>query len=86
MRKLLILASLMLIDLDARNVISNALLKNDQQAYAYCLADKHSFVAVVWPIAQGKDQELEQLFNHYGKIKYKKMPILLARMRAIFCI
>lgn len=45
---------------------------NDQEAYSYCKRNKQSFISVVWPIAQGKDAEIKDIFNKYGKIIYKK--------------
>ena len=46
---------------------------NDAQAYSLCKADKTSYIAIVWPIAQGKDESIEKLFRKYGSLKYKKI-------------
>lgn len=47
-------------------------LVSERVAYQYCKAEKKSYIAIVWPIAEGKDREIEELFNRYGEIKYKK--------------
>jgi len=47
-------------------------LSSDKQAYEYCVDNKKSFVAIVWPIAQGKDKEIERIFKKYGKLLYYK--------------
>lgn len=47
-------------------------LSSDKQAYAYCRDNKKSFVAIMWPIAQGKDKEIERIFKRYGKLLYHK--------------
>jgi len=67
MKKVVVMVSLIFSFLDAQ-----ALLENDQAAYDYCLAEKDSFVAVVWPIAQGKDYQIDRLFKKFGSIKYQK--------------
>lgn len=53
--------------------ISIYFINNDQEAYMYCLENKKSHVAILWPKAHGKDIELENIFNKYGLIKYKKI-------------
>jgi len=47
-------------------------LQNDQQAYAYCREEPRSFIAIVWPIAQGKDTLIKKILNSYGHIMYHK--------------
>lgn len=53
-----------------------AMLLDDTQAYAYCLANPKSYVAIIWPKAQGKDDELQELFKKYGVVHYKKISYL----------
>lgn len=50
-----------------------AMLSTDAQAYNYCLSHQSSFIAIVWPIAQGKDNRIEQIFNKFGRIIYRKI-------------
>ena len=38
----------------------------------YCKKNKDTFIAIVWPITQGKTQEIENLFSRYGKICFKR--------------
>lgn len=45
---------------------------NDQDAFTYCMTHPQSFVAIIWPIAQGKDKEIQQIMNSYGTIQYRK--------------
>jgi hypothetical protein len=52
--------------------ISSYLLHSDQEAYTYCLHHSNAFVAIVWPIAQGKETFITNIMNRYGKILYKK--------------
>lgn len=47
-------------------------LATDREAYAYCMNHKKSFIAIVWPVAQGQDAKIKQIFNEYGQIKYQK--------------
>lgn len=47
-------------------------LKDDAQALQYCVNNKKAFIAIVWPIAQGKDHEIMRILNKYGSIKYRK--------------
>jgi hypothetical protein len=47
-------------------------LKNDQQAYEYCVKHQHSYIAIVWPIAQGKNKDIERILKQHGKILYYK--------------
>lgn len=48
------------------------LLRNDQEAYTYCTQKQQSFIAIMWPIAQGHDSSVTKIFNRYGEIKYRK--------------
>lgn len=52
------------------------LLAHDQEAYDYCKEHPQSFIAIVWPIAQGKDDEIQKIFGNYGKIIYRKKTFL----------
>jgi|GEM_PF-3256612 len=47
-------------------------LLNDQAALEYCRTHPKSFIAIIWPIAQGKSKKIKATFNAYGKIKYQK--------------
>jgi len=47
-------------------------LGNDKQAYDYCISHQKSFIAIVWPIAEGHDDTIQYLFEKYGTIKYRK--------------
>ena len=51
---------------------SYAQIHDDAQAFYYCMTHHNSFVAIVWPIAQGKDYQIKRTLNKYGKIKYQK--------------
>lgn len=51
-------------------------IKNDKKALNYCKQNSNSYVAIVWPIAEGKDREIESVFNSFGKIIYKKQIII----------
>lgn len=51
-------------------------LKNNREALAYCKQEPQSFVSIVWPIAQGKSEQIEQIFNQHGQLKYKKIVTL----------
>lgn len=44
----------------------------DAQAYDYCKKHPHAFIAVVWPLVQGKDAELHAIFKKHGKLVYRK--------------
>ncbi|MFA6066845.1 MAG: hypothetical protein WC707_06715 [Candidatus Babeliaceae bacterium] len=50
--------------------------RNDQEAYQYCCTHKNSFIAIVWPIAQGHDHAIKKILNTYGTIKYQKKVLL----------
>ncbi len=60
-------------------MLSATTVTNDQEAYQYCLTHKQSFFAIIWPIAQGKDKEIQAILNSYGTIKYRKDVYLSAR-------
>ncbi len=64
--------ALYLIFLGYVGVSCTQLLQNDLQAYNYCLHNPESFIAIVWPIAQGKDTLIKNILNRYGKIVYQK--------------
>ena len=51
---------------------STDLSSNSSNILAYCKKNKDTFIAIVWPITQGKTQEIETLFSHYGKICFKQ--------------
>jgi len=53
-------------------LVNGYALHNDQEAYAYCLNHPNAYIAIVWPIAQGKDSLIKNIMNRYGKILYKK--------------
>ncbi len=48
------------------------LLQSDQEAYTYCLNHEKVYIAIVWPIAQGKDLFITTIMNRYGTILYRK--------------
>src|SRR5579885_3621105 len=50
-----------------------AMLETDQIEYTYCIQNIKSHIAIIWPRADGKDLEIEQIFNKYGTIKFKKI-------------
>ncbi len=47
-------------------------ITNDREAYDYCRHNPKSYIAIIWPLVQGKDEQLLQLFAMYGTINYKK--------------
>ncbi len=53
-------------------LVSGYLLRSDQEAYNYCLKHQNAFVAIVWPIAQGKESFIQNIMNRYGTILYRK--------------
>lgn len=44
----------------------------DAMAIQYCDLQPHTFVMVIYPAAQGKDEEVEQIIGKHAKIVYKK--------------
>lgn len=44
----------------------------DLAAVEYCRLVPNSFVAIVYPSAQGKDKEVEEIFSRWGSIFYRK--------------
>lgn len=50
----------------------SAHIENDRQAFDYCMTHEKSFIAIVWPIAQGKDEQIRHVFGKYGAIQYQK--------------
>jgi hypothetical protein len=77
MKKLLFMAmGACVVQIESKVVRSSRVL-NDGDAYAYCAQHKSSFVAIVWPLVQGRDRDIEYLINAYrGAIKYKKQVVL----------
>ncbi len=51
-------------------------ISNDRQAYEYCISNETSYIAIIWPMAQGKDNTIEKILHKYGTIKYKKRTYL----------
>lgn len=47
-------------------------ITTDEQAFEYCLQHKNSFIAIVWPIAQGKDAQILEILHAFGEICYQK--------------
>ena len=47
-------------------------LHDDVQALAFCKNNKNSFVAIIWPIAQGKDARILQIMEKFGHVVYGK--------------
>ncbi|MBY0109927.1 MAG: hypothetical protein K2X90_02335 [Candidatus Babeliaceae bacterium] len=52
--------------------VSGYLLHSDQEAFAHCVNNQNTFIAIIWPIAQGKETVIQNIMNRYGKILYKK--------------
>jgi hypothetical protein len=48
----------------------------NHEKYAYCHANKNSFIAIVWPIAKGKDKQITTLLNTYGNVVHKEELVL----------
>lgn len=46
---------------------------NDKDAYNFCQKSPDTYIAIIWPIAQGKDKKIEKIFSSWGQIKYKKI-------------
>jgi len=44
----------------------------DAMALQYCELKNNTYVVTVMPVAQGKDQEIVNLLNHFGTIIYRK--------------
>lgn len=52
-------------------------LQNSAQAYAYCMRNTNSFIAIVWPLAQGHDAKIEEIMRKFGgTIAYRKNHLL----------
>lgn len=45
---------------------------SDDDALRYCQRHADLFVAIMWPIAQGKQEKIEKIFNEFGRILYQK--------------
>lgn len=54
-------------------IITNNVIASDEQAYQYCITKKNSYIAIVWPLVQGMDNEIDAIFKKFGDIKYKKI-------------
>ncbi len=56
------------------NVVGSAyaMLHTDAQALEHCLRQSDSFVAIIWPIAQGNEYIIKKILNKYGTIWYQK--------------
>lgn len=54
-------------------------INNDHDAYLFCNNARNSFIAIVWPIAYGNDNQIEQLLNKFGTIHYRKKMLLSPR-------
>jgi len=52
--------------------VSGYLLRSDQEALTYCHTHQNVYIAIVWPIAQGKEKFITNIMNRYGKILYRK--------------
>lgn len=51
-------------------------VKTDADALQYCQTHENSFIAIVWPLAQGKETEIVEAFNRFGKIYYQKTMLI----------
>jgi len=49
---------------------------SDHEKLAFCENNSNSFIAIVWPIAEGKDAQIVSLLNTYGKIVHREEKIL----------
>jgi hypothetical protein len=47
-------------------------LQNDQDAYRHCHSTQNTYIAIIWPIAQGKELFIKNIMNRYGTILYYK--------------
>ncbi|MBA3954384.1 hypothetical protein H0X48_03650 [Candidatus Dependentiae bacterium] len=71
---------IVLLLLFACNITKTLEIQTDAQAYDYCIKNNKTFIALVWPVAQGKDTELNKLLNSYGRVHYKNnLPLLLIK-------
>ncbi len=52
--------------------VGGYLLRSDQEAFTYCQNHQNAYIAIVWPIAQGKEIVIQHIMNRYGKILYRK--------------
>lgn len=69
LKKLLIVVTLFIVTYHAVLIA----LGTDQEALVFCKSHTESFLAIVWPIAQGKDEKIEKLFRKYGTLQHKKV-------------
>lgn len=44
----------------------------DNMALTYCFLKPNTYIVTVFPAAQGRDHQVEQILSRYGKIVYKK--------------
>lgn len=49
---------------------------SNEQIHTFCKENKKSFIAIVWPIAEGKHQEIVSLLDSHGKIVYEMRKLL----------
>jgi len=48
----------------------------DDMALTYCTLKKNTYIAMVMPVAIGKDSEIKEIFDQYGMIVYQKKVFL----------
>jgi hypothetical protein len=60
-------------------------ISNDHQALKYFMKNKNTYIALVWPIAQGKEQKINHVFNKYGTVHYKKQ-LYLNSVQALYIL
>ncbi len=51
---------------------TNQQTTDESEVVQYCKKNKDTFIAIVWPMTQGKSKEIEKLFSSYGTICFKK--------------
>ena len=44
----------------------------DAMAYEYAKLKDNTYIVIIWPTAEGKEKELSEILNSYGKIVYRK--------------
>lgn len=76
---------LMLMIMGVCQEVNASLLHHDNQVYSFCESQKNSFISVVWPLAQGKESKIEELFKQYGTIHYKK-EVYLSKSQGILLL
>lgn len=80
MKLLLCITSIML----TNNALCE-ILNSDQEAYNFCISHPHSYIVIVWPIAQGKDKEIKKICAAYGLIHYEKR-VYLSQEQAYYLL